>query len=329
MSQPFDAVLLVAFGGPQGPPDVRPFLANVLRGRRVAPGASRKSRITTSSFGGVSPLTELTLRRPRACAAACAAAACRCRSTSACATGIRSSPTRSRRCRAPASAARSGFIAAAQRSYSSCTQYRENVARRARRAARARAADVEVIYVGDWHDHPRLHRGQRRSRRDGARDACRRRCATARELVFTAHSIPVSMAAALSLSSSSSRKPRGCVRRTRRRARSTTGRSSIRAAAAGRRIRGSGPTSATTCARAQARGLDAVVLCPIGFLCDHVEVLYDLDVEAAASAARSGCRWRAPQRSTIIRVSRHDGGRRARACATATQARPLELVPVP
>ena len=35
--RPFDAVLIVAFGGPEGMADVRPFLANVLRGRRVAP----------------------------------------------------------------------------------------------------------------------------------------------------------------------------------------------------------------------------------------------------------------------------------------------------
>jgi protoporphyrin/coproporphyrin ferrochelatase len=35
--QPFDAVLVIAFGGPNGPSDVRPFLANVLRGRRIAP----------------------------------------------------------------------------------------------------------------------------------------------------------------------------------------------------------------------------------------------------------------------------------------------------
>ena len=31
----------------------------------------------------------------------------------------------------------------------------------------------------------------------------------------------------------------------------------------------------------RARSLSAVVICPIGFVCDHVEVLYDLDVEAA------------------------------------------------
>ena len=39
---PFDAVLWLAFGGPQGPADVRPFLANVLRGRRVRPPANRR-----------------------------------------------------------------------------------------------------------------------------------------------------------------------------------------------------------------------------------------------------------------------------------------------
>ena len=38
----------------------------------------------------------------------------------------------------------------------------------------------------------------------------------------------------------------------------------------------------------RARGLDAVVLCPVGFLCDHVEVLYDLDVEAAAVCRDTG-----------------------------------------
>jgi ferrochelatase len=31
----------------------------------------------------------------------------------------------------------------------------------------------------------------------------------------------------------------------------------------------------------RARGLEAAVLCPVGFVCDHVEVLYDLDIEAA------------------------------------------------
>ena len=52
---PFDAVLLVAFGGPQGPDDIRPFLANVLRGRRVSPERIEDVAHHYEMFGGVSP----------------------------------------------------------------------------------------------------------------------------------------------------------------------------------------------------------------------------------------------------------------------------------
>jgi ferrochelatase len=70
MSQPFDAVLLVAFGGPQGPADVRPFLENVLRGRRVSPERIDEVAHHYEHFGGVSPLTELTMKQARALEAA-------------------------------------------------------------------------------------------------------------------------------------------------------------------------------------------------------------------------------------------------------------------
>ena len=59
----FDAVLVIAFGGPQGPADVRPFLANVLRGRRVSPERVETVAHHYERFGGVSPLTALTLRQ--------------------------------------------------------------------------------------------------------------------------------------------------------------------------------------------------------------------------------------------------------------------------
>ena len=39
---------------------------------------------------------------------------------------------------------------------------------------------------------------------------------------------------------------------------------------------------------AHAQGVQAVVLSPIGFVCDHIEVLYDLDTEAAAVAGELG-----------------------------------------
>src|SRR5688572_10918632 len=57
---PFDSVLVIAFGGPLGPDDIRPFLANVLRGRRVAPERVEEVVHHYERFGGVSPLTALT-----------------------------------------------------------------------------------------------------------------------------------------------------------------------------------------------------------------------------------------------------------------------------
>src|SRR3954449_7308750 len=66
MSAPFDAVLFVAFGGPQGPADVRPFLENVLRGRRVAPERVDEVAHHYELFGGVSPLTSLTIQQAAA-----------------------------------------------------------------------------------------------------------------------------------------------------------------------------------------------------------------------------------------------------------------------
>ena len=61
--RPFDAVLVIAFGGPEGPADIRPFLANVLRGRRVP--AERVEAVAKhyELFGGVSPLTAITRRQ--------------------------------------------------------------------------------------------------------------------------------------------------------------------------------------------------------------------------------------------------------------------------
>ncbi len=69
---------------------------------------------------------------------------------------------------------------------------------------------------------------------------------------------------------------------------------------------------------------------PIGFVCDHVEVLYDLDVEAADVCREvglaDGARARG-QRSPA--VPRHDGRRRAAVCRRYEHARPLELVAAP
>ena len=56
MAQPYDAVLVVSFGGPEGPDDVLPFLENVLRGKNVPRERMLAVAEHYQHFGGVSPI---------------------------------------------------------------------------------------------------------------------------------------------------------------------------------------------------------------------------------------------------------------------------------
>ena len=70
-----DAVLLIAFGGPSRPEDIRPFLANVTRGRTIPEARLAEVAHHYELIGGRSPLNELTFRQAKKLAAALAAAA--------------------------------------------------------------------------------------------------------------------------------------------------------------------------------------------------------------------------------------------------------------
>ena len=58
MNKKFDALLLVSFGGPEGPDDVMPFLENVLRGKNVPRERMLEVSEHYQHFGGVSPINE-------------------------------------------------------------------------------------------------------------------------------------------------------------------------------------------------------------------------------------------------------------------------------
>jgi ferrochelatase len=283
MSAPFDAVLLVAFGGPQGPADVRPFLENVLRGRRVSPERIDEVAHHYERFGGVSPLTELTLGQARALEGALAERHVPLRVH----VGMRNwhpylTNTLAEMSRSGVRRA-IGILAAAQRSYSGCLQYRENV--RDARAALIRDGlpDVEVVYVGDWHEHP----GFIEANADHVRQAFDRLPADRRDrarLIFTAHSIPVSMAQQYPYE----QQLRGSAARIAQAVdcRDWTLVYQSRSGRPGDPWLG--PDISDYLEAEAANGLEAAVLCPVGFLCDHVEVLYDLDVEAADTCRRAG-----------------------------------------
>jgi ferrochelatase len=291
MPRPFDAVLVIAFGGPRGRDDIRPFLANVLRGRRVSPERVEEVAHHYELFDGVSPLTELTLRQAEGMRERLAARG----HALPVYVGMRNwdpylKDTLARMSRDGVRRA-VGFIAAAQRSYSSCTQYRENVAEAQAALGRAGLADVEIVYVGDWHAHPRFVEANA-ANLGAALDGLPRELRDEARVVFTAHSIPTSMADRYPYQRQLEETARRVMEENFRLKPEATGSAEWALVYQSRSGRPEDPwLEPDVCdyLRAEAaRGLKAAVLAPIGFVCDHVEVLYDLDVEAAAAAREAG-----------------------------------------
>jgi ferrochelatase len=296
VAQPFDVVLFVAFGGPQGLSDVRPFLQNVLRGRRVSPERIDEVAHHYERFGGVSPLTDLTRRQASALQS-------RLRDRGVplpVHVGMRNwHPFLQDRLAALSRAGHRraiGLIASAQRSYSGCLQYRENV-HDARAALRHDGlADVEVTYVGDWHTHPGVidaHAAHIRAALARLPESVRDRA----RIVFTAHSIPRSMAAQYPYERQLVESATLVLKELAHPSdRSNPGipwpnpqPTVVYQSRSGRPGDPWLEPDVSEYLRVEhANGLEAVVLCPIGFVCDHIEVLYDLDVEAAGTAQTLG-----------------------------------------
>ena len=275
MPQPFDAVLLISFGGPQGPDDIRPFLANVLRGRRVPPERVEEVAHHYELFRGVSPITTITRRQAAGLASRLAAAG----SALPVYVGMRNwhpfLADTLRDMRAAGVRRAIGFIAAAQHSYSSCEQYRENVAA-ARAELRTNGADVDVTYVGSWFDHPLFVAANAAHVREALQklpDAVR----SSARLVCTAHSIPLSMA--------ERSRYREQLEETARLVAREAGMTDWALVYQSRSGRPQDPwLDPDVCdylRRERDKGLSAAIVAPIGFVCDHIEVLYDLDTEAA------------------------------------------------
>ena len=302
----FDAVLLIAFGGPEKPEDVRPFLDNVLRGRPVPRERYEEVVRHYEVIGGHSPLNELTFRQAAGLAALLAAegpalpvyVGMRCWSPYLADTLARMRDEGVRRALA--------VILAPHRSEASWERYTAAV--EAGRAALG-AGVPEVAYADGWFDHPLFIEAVASRTRDAlgelavwrAPDASGAAAGRAAGVVghppdhaghdgvpilFTAHSLPVAMAA---------RSP--YVRELETSCR-------LVAAALGRtdytlayQSRSGSPhepwlePDVNDAIRVlAARGARALVVAPIGFACDHVEVLYDLDVEARATAENVGTR---------------------------------------
>jgi ferrochelatase len=273
-----DAILVLSFGGPEGMDDVRPFLRNVLRGRPVPPERIEEVAHHYELFGGVSPING----QNRALVAALRARLAEAGPDLPVYWGNRNwQPYLADTLRTMAADGvrrALGFVTSAFSSYSGCRQYLEDVER-----ARAEVgpAAPEVLKLRAFYNHPRFVAANA----DHVRAALATLGRGAR-LVFTAHSIPAGMAA-------------GCAYEPQLREAA-----SLVARAAGHERwdlafqSRSGPPSqpwlepdiGDHLARLADEGARDVVVCPLGFVSDHMEVVFDLDTEAQARARDLGLR---------------------------------------
>jgi ferrochelatase len=277
---PVDAVLLVAFGGPERPEDIRPFLHIVAASRPIPPARLEDVAHHYEVIGGRSPLNALTRRQAAALADALAA---RGRALPVW-VGMRNwhpflhetlaeMKDRGRR-RAVA------VILSSLQTEASWARYVDDVA-----AARDKVGPdaPEVVFAPAWADHPRFVDAMADRTRAALADVDSPRRAAAR-LVFTAHSVPVAMAAGSPYAAP--------LEATARAVATRLGRGGWSVAYQSRSGSPRDPwlePDVSDVIRALAReGARDLVVVPVGFVCDHVEVLYDLDVEARQVAAAAG-----------------------------------------
>jgi ferrochelatase len=277
-----DSVLLIAFGGPTAREEIRPFLENVTRGRQIPRKRIEEvARHYERMPGARSPLLELTERQ----AAGLRAGLAQARLPLPVHIGMRNWHPYLHETLAEMAGQGArhalGIILSAFRTEASWDRYQTDVAQARDRVPRA----PEVVFAPEWCDEA----GFIEAVADRAGHALAEVPAARRPwtpLVFTAHSVPIAMAEASPYVSQFSKSADRVATQLEHRRRLIAYQS---------RSGSSAESWLTPDVRDVIRSLasdgepDAVVV-PIGFVCDHVEVLYDLDIEAGAIAAELGLR---------------------------------------
>ncbi|MFS3129609.1 ferrochelatase [Nocardioides sp. Bht2] len=286
---PYDALLLVSFGGPEKPDDVVPFLQNVTKGRGIPEERLREVGEHYFGFGGKSPIND----QNRALIAALEA--------DFTAAGLKLPIYWGNRNWEPYLAdtlqqmADDGitraacFVTSAYSSYSGCRQYREDLAR----AVAAVPGAPELDRLRAYFNHP----GFVEPVVDATLAALARLDPEQRDharLVFVTHSIPVSMNAGSGPDGDAYvSQHRSVMEEVVERVRMETGHRYLHDLVYCSR---SGPPQVPWLEPdvndhleeiAQSEPVPVVVI-PFGFISDHMEVIYDLDTEAAATAERLG-----------------------------------------
>ena len=279
----YDALLLVSFGGPEGTGDVIPFLERVLRGRRVPRERMMEVAEHYHHFGGVSPINTQNRNLIAALERELEAR----RLTLPVYWGNRNwHPLLTDTVRRMASDGIQralAIVTSAYSSYSNCRQYLENI-EEARREAGNGAPVIDK--VRPFFHHPGFIETMSERVRS-ALDQLPVEGRTSAHLVYTAHSIPVAMAGSCSYEAQ--------LREASRLISESVGASTWTLTFQSR----SGPPAQPwlepdVCDYIRSIHSDGgdrdIVLVPVGFISDHMEVVYDLDVEARACCDELGVR---------------------------------------
>jgi ferrochelatase len=277
----YDALVVVSFGGPDGPEDVLPFLENVLRGRNVPRERMLEVAEHYYHFGGKSPIND----QNRQLIAALERELTSHGLDLPIYWGNRNwHPLLAdtlRQMFADGIQRALAFVTSAFSSYSGCRQYREDIARAQQEVGPA-APQIDKLRV--FFNHP----GYIETVVARTRDALAQVAAANRDsalLLFTAHSVPQAMAD-------------GCQYETQLReacglVANELGRREWRLVYQSR----SGPPNQPWLepdvldfirASHADQPLHNVIVVPIGFISDHLEVLYDLDTEAKQTCEQLG-----------------------------------------
>jgi protoporphyrin/coproporphyrin ferrochelatase len=297
--QPYDGILLLSFGGPEKPEDVLPFLRTVTAGKGIPDERLEEVGEHYHRFGGRSPIND----QNRTLLAALRAELDRREVDTPLVWGNRNfTPFTIEALR---EAHERGLrrlvtiVTSAYSSYSSCRQYREDLAGAVARAAEEGIA-VEVDKIRPYYNHPGFSRVNSRLVTEAVRELVRDGVPPAdTRLLFVTHSIPTAM--------DETSGPGDSEGRLYSRQHMTLGEAIAEEvnATLDLDLEGelvfcsrSGPPSQPwlepdvndRLEELASEGVSAVVLAPIGFVSDHMEVIYDLDTEAAETAERLGLR---------------------------------------
>lgn len=278
---PYDSFLLVSFGGPEGPEDVMPFLENVLRGKNVPRERMLEVAEHYSHFGGVSPINQQNRDLLEAIEAEFKSAGLDLPIYWGNRNWHPTFPETLKQMRNDGRKRSLAFFTSMFSCYSGCRQYRENIIA-AREELGEDAPIVEKVRFG--FNHPGFIAAMRERVLEALTDL-KEVPAEQVTLLFTAHSIPNSMSDNCDYE-----------KQLRESCRLIVGDTQVSGWELVYQSR-SGPPQQPwlepdVCdyisAQHEAGKLPGVVIIPVGFVSDHMEVMYDLDEEAAERCQKLG-----------------------------------------